>query len=229
MELTKDTLYDWLGTNEWLFRELNAIHGSLYDPAMVFFSRLADRHYLPYYMGIMLVYVLFSYLIRKANNKGGARQYLASWFGVFLVIVVGYATYGKTIGFMKDHFHYPRPYIALEGIYTPNTQPPNVRVTEMQREIENKQDTHPGDEYRSFPSGHASFITFLVVALWPMLTTRGRWLGLLLIPLVCLARIALNMHFPSDVLGGVVVTAIVIIIVRAVVYGALRKIFNLRC
>jgi undecaprenyl-diphosphatase len=62
----------------------------------------------------------------------------------------------------------------------------------------------------SFPSGHAAnaaaVATIMVLLLWPLLSRRGRVvavvLGALLAILTALDRVFLGVHFPSDVVAG---------------------------
>jgi undecaprenyl-diphosphatase len=61
----------------------------------------------------------------------------------------------------------------------------------------------------SFPSGHAARVVLLAViavGLGPL------WLGLLLLvwaPLVGMARVAMGVHYPSDVAAGMLVGALI--------------------
>jgi membrane-associated phospholipid phosphatase len=79
-------------------------------------------------------------------------------------------------------------------------------------------------ESRSFPSGHATssmaFVAAAATLAWP---TRRRWpaviLGGAFAALVGLSRVALEVHYPSDVLGGwtlsIACVAVVWLVVRA--------------
>jgi membrane-associated phospholipid phosphatase len=59
----------------------------------------------------------------------------------------------------------------------------------------------PREGYDSFPSGHAAQAV-LLVALVGLYFPRLRWITLPFVLLVCLGRLALDRHFPSDVIGG---------------------------
>jgi len=76
----------------------------------------------------------------------------------------------------------------------------------------------------SFPSGHSSgaavLAGLLLVVLWPMLDRRWRpWLGGgLILAALCVAwtRIALGVHYLSDVVGGLALGAAVVLVSMAI-------------
>lgn len=70
-----------------------------------------------------------------------------------------------------------------------------------------------GYDQTSFPSGHATTICSLAVALyfiWP----RFRWLWVTVALLVCVSRVVIGAHYPSDVLMGAYVGIFVAILLR---------------
>ena len=58
-----------------------------------------------------------------------------------------------------------------------------------------------GYEQTSFPSGHAATICSIAVALF-FIAPRLRWLWITVAVLVCLSRVVIVAHYPSDVLMG---------------------------
>ena len=76
----------------------------------------------------------------------------------------------------------------------------------------------------SFPSSHASVAFAFGLALWARWPyPQGSWLPLLLAALVAWSRVALGLHFPRDVVAGVLVGALgwglAVVAVRAVSYN----------
>ncbi len=81
----------------------------------------------------------------------------------------------------------------------------------------------------SFPSAHSMQITAFVLALWLTYSGASRWrwplalVGVVLILLVGYSRLHLQVHFPSDVLAGVVLAAVLTLGLHAAVYPACPK------
>ena len=56
---------------------------------------------------------------------------------------------------------------------------------------------------RGYISGHAAVLTLITLLAWPYLNRTGRIIALVLVALVCLARVYVGAHLPLDVVGGV--------------------------
>jgi signal peptidase II len=216
VRLDKSTLYDWQGLNLELFRKANHLFASQeYDAVMMLLSHTFDADNFLNFFGIIIVYALVMWVVQKIRGgaAGKSKHYAAAWIGVLCVLAVGFLAMGLTVRGMKEYFDYPRPYIAIAR--------DEVRLLEPA--------THTSDDYRAFPSGHASFITLLVLSLWPVLSINMRIIGAALIPAVCWSRLAMGMHFPADVIAGFIITTIIVLLVRRLVYWLLYILFGLRC
>jgi membrane-associated phospholipid phosphatase len=70
-------------------------------------------------------------------------------------------------------------------------------------------------DYESFPSGHTAVAFALAFAL-ARLDPRWRWPALIFAMAVGASRIILRVHYPSDVLGGVLVAVLMVRLVTAI-------------
>ena len=128
------------------------------------------------------------------------------------VVVCAFLVDGAAVKTAKHFFEMPRPYVALA--------PEDVVMLESQ-------DDHD-DDYKSFPSGHVSFVTMLLAAVWPVIFGGMRKIMMFGVFMTCWSRIAVGMHFPADVVYAVLLSIIITFFVRWFVYHQLLR-FNIRC
>jgi membrane-associated phospholipid phosphatase len=61
----------------------------------------------------------------------------------------------------------------------------------------------------SFPSGHSTYICFIVFSFWKLLNRFFKFVGVALIILTGLSRVGLGMHYFSDVIYGYIFAAFI--------------------
>ncbi len=208
----KEWFYDWHGLNEWLFLQINGLRGHSYDQLMLFITQFGSYKNFHWWMLAITMFAGLSLLYRKLMKKGGLRAHAVMWLGVLVVLVVGFAANGLMVRTVKDHFSYPRPYVALEADQVQQIQPQEA-----------------DDALRSFPSGHMAFITFLMVSLWPVAPENRKWLLMVPIALIGWSRVSLGVHFPADVMWSLLLTGTLIVLVRRACYSLLFRLFGLAC
>lgn len=212
MSVAKEILYDWVDGNAYLFNAINGFSDHpLYIEAMQKITLLGDKRLFIVYVIITLIAALLVIMSRKIRHKAGnAQHYNAGWLGVIIMLFIGFFAYAGVTHILKEYFAYPRPYVVLGSamsLFEPRVE---------------------ANDYRSFPSGHVAFITFVIFSLWPMLRARMRWFGMALIVAVAWSRVALGMHFPADVFYAWLITMFLIGITRVFLYSILGR-FGLRC
>src|SRR5688572_25614478 len=105
----KQILYDWMGGNVWLFKQINQIKGDIYDKAMIAISAVTDNNHFPYYVAFTVAIALLDYALRKIQKRGGAQNRLIAWFGAVSVFVAAAIISTIYIHNLKDSFAYQRP------------------------------------------------------------------------------------------------------------------------
>ena len=168
------------------------------DPIVKFVTHLGDHGYL--WIGLLLILLCIP-KTRKAALIGAATLLL---------------TFIVTNLWLKPMIARTRPYEVIEGL---------TRIIEKQ-----------GD--RSFPSGHTANSMAVGVSLW--LISRkyeilgdkklyfpkpAGWVVLILSILIGLSRLYVGVHYPTDVLGGIVLGVICAFVVRYVVKTFIRPRF----
>lgn len=140
-------------------------------------ASLYGREY--FWIGLVALMLLF-----------GDRQTKMLAVGLCAVFIVGIAA-GEVA---KDLVARDRPWAYLAHLQSSQSNPPVVRV--------------PVDADFSFPSGHALIVS--IGAFYSLVTFRRKWVaGLLTIEaaVVCASRVYTFEHYPTDVLGGVLLGA----------------------
>ncbi len=209
MSNLSDLWYDWLGLNTWLFKKINSLSDvPIYSGIMKLVSILGSERLLPYYIGTIAIFAIFTLIMRIVTEKGGNKYYTIMWVNIFIMLGAGFFSLQHTFNYTKHHFSFPRPYAAL----------PSGSVIQLEGQ-------YPQEANQSFPSKHVAIITLLVIALWPALNENCRWGGIGLIISMAWSRMAMGVHFPMDVISGFFIMLIEMLLLRYIIYGITRRIF----
>jgi len=210
--MDKAIWYDWNGGNVWLFKLINGINGgNYYDLAMRQITMLGDKKILPYLLAVVAAYALTNWIYKIIAKKGGSKHYAIMWISCAIVFAASFACTYITTNTLKNHFAYPRPYVALAS----NEVHLLVSPTEE-------------NGNQSFPSGHVTIIATLIFAIWPLLGEGFRVFGAATIFAVAWSRIALGVHFPVDVLASFFICLIEVYFVRGILHSVWRTLFGAR-
>ncbi len=143
--------------------------------------------FLGQYLPYLLV-IVFLFLVLSASQ--GNRLYSFALAALSVILSRGIVT-----EIIYQFFYRARPFVALSLtplIYEPSTQ-------------------------ASFPSGHMAFLLPISLVVWQQFgSKKGAWFVFLTV-LVGIGRVAAGVHWPSDIIGG--------LIVGAVSFVAVKKIF----
>jgi len=137
-----------------------------------------------YFGYLLMISVVVYWILQKSENQNAYRNLLF----IFCVIVLSSLIFTEGI----HYFWYRlRPFLALPNVYVPFVQTGSS----------------------SFPSGHTA--TYFALA-FGMYEFNKRIGGLYFVgaSFVALSRVVLGVHYPSDIVGGVVVAWVSILIVK---------------
>lgn len=189
----KEIVYDWGGANAWLFHLINDVHAGWLDQFMLAGTAIGDHTSFVPILGLLTLAATCTVTYAYARQPANGEETALLWLGVIAVFALGYGLDGALISWLKPALDFPRPPLALgeAGVYV---------VGEVKL-------------HHSFPSGHASFAMLVCASLWPL----GRWWrvgGVFFLLWVGLSRISLGVHFPADVLGGFMISFLVVLAIR---------------
>jgi len=122
---------------------------------------------------LFVIFVLYYLLYKKQRQN-----FLLALLAAALILLIHLFV---TEIFLKNYFYSPRPYMYLENVFTLGTPLSNG----------------------SFPSGHLSLMTALLIVLTFYLK-KWRWPAFIFLLLLGWSRIYNGVHFPTDVLWGFV-------------------------
>jgi membrane-associated phospholipid phosphatase len=189
----KEIFYDWGGANVWMFHAINNIRAGWLDQFMLLGTWLGGHAMFPFYLGLLTL-LAFSVLNTQTQNDAQYPVLVKRWLTVIAVFSLAYWLDGLLLGYLKPLLDFPRPPLAL--------QPETMHVIGK------------AEYHHSLPSGHSTFAIMVVTSLWPVLSGRGRAVGVFFVLWVGVSRISLGMHFPADVVAGYLLGLFVVLLLN---------------
>ncbi len=171
--------------------------GKLLDAFFLVYTHLGDD-------GILFIVLGLIFLLFKKTRKVGA--------GMLIGIAVGALITNVTI---KPLIERPRPFELLEYSTDPN-------VLLFKEWWTNMGEVH-ASSMRSFPSGHTTSAVAALVPVFMFCDKKKSWLALVAAVLMGASRNYVQVHYPSDVLGGIIVGLIAGLAAFFLVSYAMKK------
>jgi undecaprenyl-diphosphatase len=216
--MLKEIFYDWCGANMDIFIFINQLHAfKELDIIMIICSEIAFYSYVPLYLLLIVIYVIYYIKAAPTIELCTARTIL--WFRIGLGLTLSYMLAGVIMLLLKQYCYMPRPFCLFYDI-PPQRYLLSVLSPPLVDAMSQIKCNH------SFPSGHTAFMIIMVANLWLGMNWLFRILGIGLIALVALSRIYLYAHFPADILGGAIVAVTITLFVQLILWKFLVKLWH---
>ncbi len=170
----------------------------LYDAAGWFFSPFLELISLMGKGGIFLILLSLCLIVSKRTRRFGTAMLLGVTIGALFTNL-----------FIKVVIARPRPYADENGFFYPLWQMMGAHT----------------ESDKSFPSGHTTAAFATMVPVFLLGKKRISWTALIFAFLMGLSRIYLVVHYPSDVLGGLIVGTIAGILGTLIAQNVIPKRF----
>lgn len=189
----------WLNTTFAGFDQTitGAVH-KLYDSAAWFFNPFLQLISLLGKGGIFLILLSICLIVVKRTRRFGTAMLLGLTIGAIFTNL-----------FIKIVIARPRPYADETGFFYPLWQMMGAHT----------------ESDKSFPSGHTTAAFASMVPVFLLGKKRVSWTALIFAFLMGLSRIYLVVHYPSDVLGGLIVGTAAGVIGTLIAQNAIPKTF----
>jgi len=196
----KYIVYDLFGLNQKLSQ---AFHSSMQSEWWIKFFNIISESISYSYFKVHLVIIvvaaasIINFQKKYAKDSVCTEALSAFKFEQYLTVFILSALVGCGVAYLiKDAFDFFRPYC------TPSFKM-NKQVVSIVQHYEQSRCAI------SFPSGHSMYVCFIVFSFWKILNRCLKWIGVILIILTGLSRVALGMHYFMDVLAAYVIATLI--------------------
>lgn len=189
-----EVFYNFCGLNQEIFLFLNKITNigliSYFLRIISFCFNIAN------FALIYILYCIYFYIqLKKIKNTDELQNKFWNGYKKLMEVGIIYTIFGLVFTALKFSVNLPRPYCSL---------PIDSFVTII--------NTASGRCLSSFPSSHAALSILVTYFVWDYIKLPIKILMICVIILVSLSRISLAMHYPSDIIYGIIIGFITVLI-----------------
>ena len=189
----KTIFYDFGNLNTQAFIYLNKLTNYGCFPQL--FKMLSTVFYYKFFLIYFLIACLICvYKVRQTEKPLKTRK-IYQYIDELFCIAICYCLFTTIYGLLKHTVNLPRPYCSL-----PTDQFQTILQVSYERCLS------------SFPSAHIALSVIIMYYLWSHLNKLFKSLSVICIIMVALSRIALAMHYPADIIYGIIICCIMIFI-----------------
>ena len=187
-----EVFYNFYGLNQEIFLFLNKITNT--GLFAHFLKVISFCFNIANFALIYILYCIYIYIqLKKIKNNDELQNKFWSGYNKLVEIGIVYAIFGLVFTILKFSVNLPRPYCSLPDVLT-------ILDTTHERCLS------------SFPSSHAALSVLVTYFIWDYVKLPIKILMICVIILVSLSRISLAMHYPSDIIYGIIIGFITILI-----------------
>ncbi|HJD65280.1 MAG TPA: phosphatase PAP2 family protein [Rickettsia endosymbiont of Diachasma alloeum] len=199
-----EVFYNFCGLNQEIFLFLNKITNI---GLFAYFLRIISFCFnIANFAIIYILYCIYLYIQLKKIKNDNERQN-KFWHNYNKLVEVGiiYGIFGLIFTALKFTVNLPRPYCSLpEGSFITTLNTASERCLS------------------SFPSSHAALSVLVTYFIWNYIKLPVKILMICVIILVSLSRISLAMHYPSDIIYGII-TGLITILIGKLIYRIFKN------
>ncbi|ABE05401.1 phosphoesterase [Rickettsia bellii] len=199
-----EVFYNFCGLNQEIFLFLNKITNiGLFAYFLRIFSFCFN---IANFAIIYILYCIYLYIqLKKIKNDNERQNKFWHSYNKLVEIGIVYGVSGLVFTALKFTVNLPRPYCSLpEGSFI------TILNTASERCLS------------SFPSSHAALSVLLTYFIWNYVKLPIKILMICVIILVSLSRISLAMHYPSDIIYGII-TGLITILIGKLIYRIFKN------
>lgn len=198
-----DSLYNFYGLNQKLFLQIN--HSTNIGILPHILKNISWLFSISKFAVYYIVATCFVYF--KLNSLESSDRSIYFWLKYNELVRAGitYSIFGFIYAGLKFAVNKPRPFCSLaqDQFFT-------IANTAHERCLS------------SFPSAHTGIAVMIAYFIWPYLKFPHKIITCIIVMIACISRITLAMHYPADIIGGVII-ALFVIILGKIIFNLLRN------